>query len=171
MSYLRLFIVLSVFCCSPAAADIWKWIDADGNTHFVSTKTAIYTWTESERVFYSDTPDHEDAVLVQLIWHSKGTIIDAESTLADMESAAESSDGYAFQGETPAERQEREAAEAHHCKRVTEIYKSYENAPRLYRSNAAGEREYLSAKESKATMDETKQKVDDACNSASIASC
>lgn len=170
MSYLRLFIVLSIFCCGSAVADIWKWIDADGKTHFVSTQTAIYTWVESEKVFYSDTPDHEDAVLVQLIWHSKGTMEDTQSTLANMESAAESSDGYAFPDETPEERAAREAVEAHHCKRVTEIYKSYENAPRLYRTNAAGEREYLSTKDAKATMDETKKKMDDACKSASVAS-
>lgn len=170
MSHLRLFIVLSVFCCGSAAADIWKWVGVDGKTHFVSTLTPIYTWVDTGKVFYSDTPDHEDAVLVQLIWHSKGTIKNTESALANMESAAESSDGYAFPGETHAERDAREAAEAHHCKRVTEIYKSYENAPRLYRTNAASKRVFLSTKDAKATMDETKSKMDNACKSASVVS-
>jgi hypothetical protein len=163
MTRFRIFLALSILCCGSANADIWKWVDANGETHFVSTETSIYTWVESDRVFYSDTPDHEDAVLVQLIWHSKGTLKESESATAAMLAAAESSDGYAFPGETPEERAEREAAEAHHCKRITEIYKSYENAPRLYRTNTKGEREYLSAKDAEATMDDAKSKMDQAC--------
>ena len=131
MSYFRIFLLLSVFCCGSAAADIWKWVDADGETHFVDTSTSIFTWEVDGRVFYSDTPDHEDAIAVQLVWVSKGG-------LEDKESAANSSDGYAFPGETPDERAEREDAEAYYCKKATEIYSSYQNAPRLYRTNDAG---------------------------------
>ena len=117
MSYFRILLLLSVFCCGSAAADVWKWLDADGETHFVDTSTSIFTWVEDGKVFYSDTPDHEDAVAVQLVWISKGT-------LDDKESAAGSSDGYAFPGETPEERAEREDAEAYYCKRAIEIYDS-----------------------------------------------
>jgi hypothetical protein len=149
--------LLSVFCCGSAAADVWKWVDADGKTHFVDTSTSIFTWVEDGRVFYSDTPDHEDAIAVQLVWVSKGA-------LDEKESAASSSDGYAFPGETPDERAEREDAEAYYCKRATEIYDSYKNAPRLYRTNDAGEREYLSEESAKATLVETKSKMDDLCS-------
>ena len=157
MSYLKLILLLSVFVCGGALADIWKWVDANGETHFVDTNTAIFTWVEDGRTFYSDTPDHEDAVAVQLVWVSKGT-------LDDMKSAAESSDGYAFPGETPEERAEREKTEAHFCKRATEIYASYINAPRLYRTNKSGEREYLSKKDVKATLTDTKSKMNDLCS-------
>jgi hypothetical protein len=157
MPYLRFIILLSVFVCSAALADIWKWVDANGETHFVDSNTAIFTWVEDGKTFYSDTPDHEDAVAVQLVWVSKGTF-------DDMESAAESSDGYAFPGETPDERAEREKSEAHYCKRATEIYDSYINAPRLYRTDESGEREYLSKKDVKATLTETKSKMDDLCS-------
>lgn len=157
MSYLRIFLLLSVFCCGSAAADVWKWVDADGKTHFVDTSTAIFTWVEDGKVFYSDTPDHEDAVAVQLVWVSKGT-------LDNKESAADSSDGFAFPGETPEQRAEREEAEAYYCKKATEIYDSYKHAPRLYRTNEAGEREYLSKKEAKATLNETKIKKDELCS-------
>ena len=94
---------------------------------------------------------------MQLVWVSKGT-------LDDKESAAGSSDGNAFPGETPQRRAEREASEAFYCKRATEIYDSYKNAPRLYRTNEAGEREYLSKKAAKATLEETKTKRDQLCN-------
>ena len=157
MSYFRIFLLLSVFCCGSAAADVWKWVDADGETHFVDTSTAIYTWVVDGRTFYSDTPDHEDAVAVQLVWVSK-------DALDGKENAANSSDGYAFSGETPEQRAEREDAEAYYCKRATEIYDSYTNAPRLYRTNDAGEREYLSEEDAKATLDETKSKMDDLCS-------
>jgi hypothetical protein len=156
MSFIRIFFLISILYCGSAAADVWKWVDADGRTHFVDTTTAIFTWVENGRAFYSDTPDHEDAVAVQLVWVSKGTI-------DDMNTAEESSDGYAFPGETPDERAEREKSEAHYCKRGTEIYDSYKNAPRLYRTNEAGEREYLSKKDEKATLAETKSKVDELC--------
>jgi hypothetical protein len=149
--------MLSVFCCGSAAADIWKWTDSDGKMHFVDTSTSIFTWVVDGRVFYSDTPDHEDAIAVQLVWVSKGA-------LDDKESAANRSDGYAFPGETPDERAEREDAEAYYCKKATEIYSSYKNAPRLYRTDDAGEREYLSAEAAKATLHETKSKMDDLCN-------
>jgi Domain of unknown function (DUF4124) len=157
MSYFRIFLLLSIFCFGSAAADIWKWVDAEGKTHFVDTSTSIFTWVEDGRVFYSDTPDHEDAIAVQLVWVSKGTIDDKES-------AANSSDGYAFPGETPDERAEREDAEAYYCKRATEIYDSYKNAPRLYRTNDAGEREYLSEESAKVTLTETKTKMDELCS-------
>ena len=157
MSYLRFIMLLSIFVCSSALADIWKWVDANGQTHFVDSNTAIFTWVEDGRTFYSDTPDHEDAIAVQLVWVSKGT-------LDNLESAAQSSDGYAFPGETPDERAEREKSEAHYCKRATEIYDSYINAPRLYRTNESGEREYLSKKDVKATLTDTKLKMDDLCS-------
>ena len=57
-----------------AQADVWMWVDANGDTHFVDTDTPIFTWVdESGDVHYSDTPDHEDAVSVELVWHAKGT--------------------------------------------------------------------------------------------------
>jgi hypothetical protein len=55
-------------------------------------------------------------------------------------------------------------AEAYYCKRATEIYDSYVNAPRLYKTGADGEPEYLSDEEATQTIAETKAKVDDLCS-------
>ena len=156
MSYFRIILLLFVFCCGPAVADVWKWVDVDGKMHYVDTSTAIFTWVEDGKAFYSDTPDHEDAVAVQLVWVSKGT-------LEEKEGADESADGFAFEGETEEQRAEREDSEAYYCKRATEIYDSYKRAPRLYRTDDAGEREYLSKKDAKALMKETKLKKDELC--------
>ena len=157
MTRLIAFAALLLGLSLPAAADIWKWVDANGRTHFVDTTKPIYTWLdEYGKVHYSDTPDHEDAVSVELVWHSKGSLDDVEG--GDSESG-----GYARPGETAAERAEREQAEAYYCKRATEIYDSYVNAPQLYRTNEAGEREYLSKTEGEAIIAETKARVDELC--------
>ncbi len=149
--------MLTVGLSAPAFADVWKWVDATGKTHFVDTMTPIYTWLDEDgKRHYSDTPGHEDAVSVELVWHSGGTLNDLEDPAAD-------EDGYAYPGETAEERAEREAADAYYCKRATEIFESYLNAPRLYRTNDAGEREYLSEKDAAATIAETKARMNELC--------
>ena len=74
------FAVLLVFACTAVAqADIWKWVDANGDVHLVDSKTAIYTWIDERGdVHYSDTPDHEGAVSVELVWVSSGTLEESE---------------------------------------------------------------------------------------------
>jgi hypothetical protein len=146
--------------CLTASADVWKWVDAAGNTHFVDTMTPIYTWVDDfGKVHYGDTPGHEDAVSVELVWVAKGSLDEVAKT--DEKS---SSGGYAFPGETAEDRAEREKAEAYYCKRATEIYESYLNAPQLYRTSESGEREYLSKKDAAATIAETKAKKDELCS-------
>ncbi len=145
--------------CLTANADVWKWEDALGNTHFVDTLTPIYTWVDDlGKVHYADKPDHEDAVSVELLWHSVGAIADVDTPEDEPESG-----GYAYPGETAEERAEREKAEAYYCKRATEIYDSYQNAPQLYRTGDDGKREYLDKKEAAVTIAETKAKKDELC--------
>lgn len=162
MKKLTAIIVLAFGLCLNANADIWKWVDAYGDTHFVDTNTPIYTWLdESGKVHYSDKPDHKDAVAVQLVWHSTGDLEGAEEP--GEESGGSRSDPV-DPNETEEERQEREQAEAYYCKRATEIYDSYLNAPQLYKTNADGEKEYLTEEEAETTLTETKARVEELCN-------
>ena len=157
-----LILLLALFA-TTANADVWEWVDAHGKTHFVDTMKPIFTWVDDEgEVNYSDAPDHEDAVLVQLVWVSKGTLADVEGADANEEADGAS----AYSGETPEQRAERERAEAYYCKRATEIYDSYINAPRLYRTNEDGEREYLNKEETAQTIAETRAQKDKACRQA-----
>jgi hypothetical protein len=152
-------IILVLGLCHTASADVWKWTDVNGKMHFVDTMTPIYTWVgDMGKIHYSDTPDHEDAVSVVLVWVSKGNL----ANIGD-ESAEEESGGYAYPGETAEQKAERENAEAYYCKRATEIYDSYVNAPKLFKTGADGEREYLSEEATAATITETKAKKDDLC--------
>ena len=61
-------------------------------------------------------------------------------------------------------RQERKAAEEYYCKRATEIYDSYMNAPQLYKTDENGEREFLSKADAARTIAETRAKKDDLCS-------
>jgi hypothetical protein len=158
MNKFLVIVVLLAGCGAVAQADVWKWTDADGKTHFVDTNTPIYTWVdESGDVHYSDRPDHEDAVSVELVWVSSGTLADVEET------EDKTGSGSTYPGETPAERAEREKAEAYYCKRATEIYESYVNAPRLYKTNDSGERVYLSKEDAAKTIAETRAQKDELC--------
>jgi hypothetical protein len=150
--------VLGLMLCLAAHADIWKWVDAQGNTHFVDSNKPIYTWLDDTgKVHYSDKPDHENAVSVQLVWHSAG---DLEA--AGKEQATAKSRNDVPSNETAADRAEREQAEAYYCKRAREIYDSYMSAPRLYKT-VDGQRVYLSDEEAAQTLADTKARVDELC--------
>lgn len=146
--------IVLLVTAGPVSADVWKWVDAFGQTHYVESLRPIFTWVEDGRVYYSDTPDHEDAIAVQLVWHSTGT-------LADIEEGEGTETGSV--AETEQQRAERLAAEKRYCQRVTEIHDSYVNAPRMYKSNDDGEREYLSKREQKKAIREIAAVMKEAC--------
>ena len=159
MKKLLTIVVLTLAIAPVANADIWKWVDDNGKTHFVDSNRPIYTWVdETGKRYYADSPGHEDAVSVELVWHSEGSLEQAEAGSATADS------GYAYPGETAEDRAERERAEEYYCKRATEIYESYLNAPQLYETDENGKRNYLSKEEQARTIAETRKKKDELCN-------
>jgi hypothetical protein len=147
-----------------AYADIWKWMDENGETHFVDSNTAIYTWVDEDgKRHYADVPGDETAVSVELVWHSQGNLADLPQGGDTGQQSGSSGSNEAYPGETPEERFEREQAEAYYCKRAKEIYESYLNAPRLYETREDGTRHYLSKEEAETTLAETKAQVDEVC--------
>jgi hypothetical protein len=162
MNMSRILVTVALLCavCQSATADVWRWVDPNGDTHFVDTMRPIYTWRDEDgKVFFSDKPDHVNAVSVELIWHSTGSLDEVEQ-----DEGSKSGSNELYPGETEAEREERMQAEAYYCKRATEIYDSYVNAPRLYKTGDDGEPEYLSDEEAAQTIAETKARVDDLCS-------
>mgnify|MGYP001822127951 FL=1 len=158
---MKQFFVIFIFVIGftgVAQADVWSWVDANGKTHFVDTMKSIFTWVdETGDVHYSDTPDHEAAVSVELVWVSSGSLDTLQAKNDEPEP------GYAYPGETPDERAEREKVQAYYCKRATEIYDSYVNAPRLYKTTDTGEREYLSKEDADRTIAEMREQRDEQC--------
>ncbi len=166
MKKLAVIILMTFGLFLTAHADTWKWTDAYGDVHYVSTMTTIYTWLDEEgRVHYSDKPEHADAVSVELVWVSS-----AEHTV-EQSAYGEGGDGEGAKtperkidpNESPAERLVRESAEAYYCKRATEIHNAYRNAPNLYRTNDGGEKEYLTEEEAAATLAHTEATVAQLC--------
>jgi|SRR5210317_1796761 hypothetical protein len=141
-----------------AKADVWSWVDASGKTHFVDTMKSIFTWVdEAGNVHYSDMPQHKDAVPVELVWVSSGTLDNLQARNDEPEP------GDAYLGESSDERAEKEQADAYYCKRANEIYDSYVSAPSLYRTNDSGEREYLSKEDAAKTIAEMRKQRDERC--------
>ncbi len=65
----RLTIAVIFFGFSLSAnADVWRWTDMSGVVRYVTSTKALYTWSdEMGKVHYSDSPDHEDAIRVELV--------------------------------------------------------------------------------------------------------
>ena len=123
-----------------ASADVWKWVDPLGKTHFVESAQPMFTWIDdSGKVAFSDTPDHRDAGAVQFVWHSRGSVTDMASDGGSEDEVATAAN--------PEEQQEFEQAKQEYCQQIEEMYNSYKNTPQLYRMNENGEREYLSKRE------------------------
>ncbi len=138
-------LLLGLLFSSAASADMWKWVDANGNSHYVDSNRPIYTWTDSTgRVHYGDTPGQADAVLVELIRMSSGPNRSASSAAPSYGNAAGSS---------------RDAVVAQNCTRANQILATYLNSQQLYRTNAAGEREILSDTERQAMIVEAREKT------------
>jgi hypothetical protein len=162
MNYLRALALLGLGITVQAEADVWKWIDAKGNTHYVDTMKTIYTWIDgSGEVHYSDTPEREDAVTAELIWHSSGTLDDLDAAVA------QPAEEFATEGEADPGEPDAQAAD-YYCRRATEIYESYVNAPQLFRTGPDGQREYLSEEDAASTIAETRARKEELC-SATVA--
>lgn len=165
MKYLAAICLFGLVLAMPAQAEIWKWVDVNGGVHFVDSKSPIYTWTDDRgTVFYSDKPEHESAVSVELVWVSKGELDDLSGVEDD---ATPFTGGRVFAEESAEDIEARKQAQMEFCERATEVYASYLKAPRLYKSDDNGKRQYLSDKEAKRILSETKAKKDEACNPGS----
>jgi len=155
---MRLIAITALACglCANAQADIWKWVDQFGETHFVTSTRPIYTWLAVGEVNFSDKPDHPDAQRVELVWHSSGSLPGADS-------AVNSGDRNAVPGETASQATERRAAEAYYCGQATEILDTYKSAPQLFRTDEFGERIYLTVGEAMEAIAEAQTNVDEFC--------
>lgn len=126
-----------------ANADIWKWVDEQGNVH------------------YGDMAARADAVNAERISYAPGNRTVSRSGHSP---AATSRGNDNMPGETPDDAQEGADAKAYYCKQATDIYESYMDAPRLYRTGADGEREYLSDEETAAALAEARASMAEWCN-------
>jgi hypothetical protein len=143
MKELTAIIVMVFGLCLSAHADIWKWVDENGNVH------------------YGDTPAHDYSNKAQLVKHTP----DHRSTATSSDRRSDASRGNDVDpDESLPEQQAREEAQAYYCKQAKDIYRSYVGAPRLYRTRDDGQREYLSDEEMAATIASAEASVAEWCN-------
>lgn len=143
MDKLTAIIVLTFGLCLTAHADIWKWVDDQGVVH------------------YGDMPAAEYAKNAELVSYSHGSRPAATSS-ANQASANRGED--ANPGETTEETRAREDAQAYYCKQAQDIYRSYVDAPRLYRTGDDGQREYLSDEEAAAQIANAEASIAEWCS-------
>jgi hypothetical protein len=156
------FALLILLAVTAVRADVWFWVDANGEKHYVDSQQAIYTWRDEKgKVHYSDKPDHEDAIRVQLFWHAKGTLENLQRA-GDATGTPGSVDAYP--AETAEERSAREVVVARNCERASEILRSYENAPKLYRTDESGKRHILTEAEYAAEVADAREKTRFLCS-------
>lgn len=141
MSKLPVIAFLVIGLWGTADADIWKWVDDDGNIH------------------YGDLPAREYSKSAELVRHTTGRRSTSNDSRTDIHSRNDSDSA-----ETSQEQQSREEAQTYYCEQARGIYRSYANAPRLYRTSDDGEREYLSDEEMAATIADAEASVAEWCN-------
>lgn len=139
MKELAAILILVFGLCLNAHADIWKWVDEQGNVH------------------YGDRPARDSAVKAERVSYSRGNR--SASTSGDRQTATSGDDSVGSD-----ESRAREDAQAYYCEQAKGIYQSYVGAPRLYRTSEDGQREYLSDEEMAAALADAEASVDEWCN-------
>ena len=143
MKELAAILVLVFGLSVTASADIWKWVDEQGNVH------------------YGDKPAHDHALKAERVSYTRANR--SASTSTESQSAT-SRGNDADPNETPDESRSAEDAQAYYCQQARDIYQSYVGAPRLYRTSDDGQREYLSDEEMAAALATAQASVDEWCN-------
>ena len=132
------------------AADIYRWVDADGNVH------------------YGDRPAGEQSELMDIV--SKPTNparlqAEAQARTEARAAAAEREAILAAQGPTPEELRAEAAERAQKCATYREQLQTFTNSRRLYREDENGERVYLDEDETQTARQRVEDQVAEYCSS------
>ena len=142
MKELIVTIALLIGLSCTASAEVWKWVDENGNVH------------------YGDRPQNASSEGITLARYTPSASASRSSGQSRMNA---SPDTKASSAGNATESADGKKAREYYCNQASEIYDSYSKAPRLYKTNAEGQREYLSDKEAAALLAETKAKVTEWC--------
>ena len=131
-----------------------------GMSMALGANAAVFTWTdENGEVHYSDVPEVDGAVLVEI--ESSATDRQAVAAQRDTAIANEIERQKRVQQESEVatqqsnQQQQDRAIAQRNCQKAREAYDNYYAAPRLYKPTDDGGREYLSGPE----MDELRAKA------------
>jgi len=134
---------------TAAATEIYKWIDADGNVHYVDRPTGA----ESEvRLQIASQPTDPARIQAQ--------------TTARLEQQATAREAAANAPQGPSEEEQRADARerAEKCTMYRERLEKFVQSRRLYREDANGERVYLDESETQAARENVQRQVEEYCS-------
>lgn len=143
--------MLTLGLCSAAfAADIYKWVDADGNVHYGDKPAGDHP----ERLNIDSRPTDEARVQQQ-------TQARAEARTQRREAEA------AAAAEGPSEEEKRAEAQqrAERCQSARSTMQSFVTSRRLYREDESGERVYMDEAETQAARQRVEDQIDQYCGS------
>lgn len=132
------------------AGEIYKWIDADGNVHYVDRPTGDPT-EERVDVISNRTDNAAVRASVQARLDRQAEREEALNKAAEDEQSAAA---------TQSEREQRERQ----CASYRERLESYLQSRRLYRENESGERVYLDEDEMMTARAELQKKIQETCD-------
>ena len=145
--------LMAVQAVSPAMADIYRWVDADGRVHYSDRPLA----DNAERVGIQSRPTNPETVAQK----------SAATQQADAKAAAQASEKQGDQAAAKAVQQDLAKNQAERCKKAQEDYRTAIESHRIYRVGKDGEREYLSSAEIDQARINARKILDDACKPAS----
>ena len=136
---------LVALLCLPAAAEVYKWVDEDGKTH------------------YSDRPIGEDATAMAITSRPTDNARITAAKQARVEQLARESEEQAQATEEAQRNAENDARREENCRRAREALASPQNAERLYIPLEDGGRQYLDEQQVQDRRDRASKDVEEWC--------
>ena len=143
-------ITLATFSGVVQATEIYKWVDAEGNTHFGDRPVGV---AGEERLDIVSRPTDPEAVQHQL-----QKVHDWEDSRAEVAEEA------AAQEETREERQAEARDRQQKCDMYTQRLQTFIEKRHLYQQLDDGERYYLTEDEMKSARDGVRDQIAEYCN-------
>ena len=139
-----IYAVLALGLALPAAAQLYKWVDKDGKTH------------------YSDTPPLN--VDTKKLNVQSGATSESGKSAVERDKAGEKARTEAREaGKKGDEAAKNAAAQEEACSRARSAYQTYADGGRIHRYNEKGEREFMTDEQIEAAKERSRREMDDVC--------
>jgi hypothetical protein len=145
---LTLAAVAVALSASALASDVYKYIDADGNVHYVDRPSG-----EPSEVRLAITSKPTDHSVVQARVQAR---VDARNAAREAATAPEQ--------QTPKEARAEREKRQQECQSFRDRLERFVQSRRLYRENEQGERVYLDEEQTRAARDRVEQQIQEHCD-------
>ncbi len=154
----RLQMLVTIACAALLASgfamggEIYKWVDENGNVHYEDRPVGE---GEIERVVDIRSRNTDDAVVAARVYEQRRA-----------RAAARQFKSEAPEGMSKEEQREEQQARRQKCQSYRDQLQAFLEAPRMYRENEAGERDYLGDNEIIAARSKVEDKVREYCGAS-----